>query len=89
MSKFRKKPVEIDAEQYTKLGKLIRGMCNSRSCFAEGNNKPHIHEGAKKEIINLKVGDWVFSQDGDDRFYALSDEAFKSIYEPENRNGEI
>ena len=37
MTKFRKKPVVIDAVQYKEYGKLVKGMCNSRSCYTSGN----------------------------------------------------
>ena len=57
--KYRKKPVEIEAVQYLKYGCLVKGMCNSRSCYSSGNNKPHVHPIHHNQIVNLEIGDWI------------------------------
>jgi hypothetical protein len=61
---FTKRPVEIQAEQYAESGKLAHGMCNSQSCFASGNTKPHVHTIHDNQIVNLEVGDWIIPEPG-------------------------
>lgn len=82
MAKFRKKPVIIEAEQYTKYGVLVQGMCNSRSCFSEGNNKPHVHTIHLNQMVNLEIGDWIVPEPDGKHFYPIKDDIFKKTYEP-------
>jgi hypothetical protein len=35
-TRYRRKPVEVMAEQYVEYGRLVRGMCNSTSCYSAG-----------------------------------------------------
>ena len=56
MAKYRRKPSVIEAEQYTEYGKLVKGMCNSISCFTSGNNEPHVHTIHADQICNLEIG---------------------------------
>lgn len=82
VQKFRKKPVVIEAEQYTKYGQLVRGMCNSRSCYADGNNKPHVHTIHGGQIVNLEVGDYVVPEPDGEHFYPVKSDIFAQTYEP-------
>lgn len=90
MPQFLKKPIPIEAEQYTEYGKLVRGMCNSLSCFSSGNNQPHVHTAHQGQIMLLEVGDWVVLE----RFqrtdfpcpapqaYPIKPDVFEATYEP-------
>lgn len=80
--KFRKKPVVIEAEQYAVHEKLVKGMCNSTSCFVSGNNKPHVHTIHDNQIVNLEVGDWIIPEPDGDHFYPCKPDIFEEIYEP-------
>ncbi len=79
--KFRKKPVVIEAEQYTEYGKLVKGMCNSRSCFKDVNNQPHVHTIHNNQIVNLEVGDFIISEPDGKHFYPCKPDIFKKTYE--------
>lgn len=80
--KYRKKPVMIDAEQYVECGKLVLGMCNSRSCFVAGNNKPHVHTIHDNQIVNLEIGDFVIPEPDGIHFYPCKADIFHATYEP-------
>jgi hypothetical protein len=81
MKKFRKKPVIIQAEQYTEYGKLVRGMCNSQSCYSSGNTKPHVHTIHDNQVVNLEVGDWVIPEPNGINFYPCKPDIFEKTYE--------
>lgn len=81
MAKYRKKPKVIDAEQYTEYGKLVKGMCNSRLCFGEGNDKPHVHTIHNNQIVLLEVGDFVIPEPDGEHFYPCKPDIFKQTYE--------
>ena len=81
MAKYRKKPVVIDAEQYTKYGKLVEGMCNSRSCFVEGNNEPHVHTIHNNQIVILEIGDFVIPEPDGEHYYPCKPDIFEKTYE--------
>ena len=81
MAKFRKKPVVIEAEQYTEYGKLVRGMCNSISCFTSGNTIPHVHTIHNNQIVILEVGDYIIPEPDGEHFYPCKPDIFKATYE--------
>jgi hypothetical protein len=79
--KYRKKPIVIEAEQYTKYGKLVKGMCNSRSCYFSGNDKPHVHTIHDNQIVNLEVGDFIIPESDGIHYYPCKSDIFKKTYE--------
>ncbi len=79
--KYRKKPVIIDAVQYVKYGELVKGMCNSRSCYASGNLEPHVHTIHNNQIVNLEVGDYVIPEPDGEHFYPCKPDIFEATYE--------
>lgn len=79
--KYRKKPVIIEAEQYTEEGKLVKGMCNSRSCFLEGGALPHVHTIHKNQMVLLEVGDFVIPEPDGEHFYPCKPDIFANTYE--------
>ncbi len=81
MSKYRKKPVEIEAEQYTEYGWLVKGMCNSRSCYTSGNDKPHVHTIHDNQIVNLEIGDYIIPEPDGEHFYPCKPDIFKQTYD--------
>ena len=81
MSKFRKKPVVIEAEQYKEYGILVKGMCNSRSCFTAGNKEPHVHTIHNNQIVLLEVGDFIIPEPDGEHYYPCKPDIFEATYE--------
>ena len=81
MAKYRKKPVVIEAVQYTEYGKLVKGMCNSTTCFTTGNNKPHVHTIHANQVVLLEVGDYVIPEPDGKHFYPCKPDIFEQTYE--------
>lgn len=82
MGKFKKRPVVIEATQYVEYGKLIKGMCNSRSCFSAGNTEPHVHTIHESQMVNLEVGDWIIPEPDGEHFYPCKPDIFEMTHEP-------
>ena len=79
--KYRKKPVVIEAVQYTEYGKLVKGMCNSQSCYLTGNNKPHVHTIHNNQIVNLEIGDYIIPEPDGEHYYPCKPNIFEATYE--------
>jgi hypothetical protein len=83
--KYRRKAGQIvDAEQYAEYGKLVKGMCNSVSCYVAVNDKPHVHTIHDNQIVNLEVGDWILPEPDGEHFYPVKPDIFDKTYEPAN-----
>lgn len=81
MAQYRKKPVVIDAVQYTAYGKLVKGMCNSQSCYVSGNTEPHVHTIHGGQIVELTVGDWIIPEPDGQHYYPVKPDIFNATYE--------
>lgn len=81
MAKYRRKPTVIEAEQYTQYGKLVTGMCNSQSCYVEGNNLPHVHTIHNNQIVNLELGDYIIPEPDGEHFYPCKPKIFENTYD--------
>lgn len=81
MSKYRKRPGVIDAEQYLVFGMLVKGMCNSQVCYNNGNTLPHLHTIHHNQIVILEVGDFVIPEPDGEHYYPCKPEIFKNTYE--------
>ncbi len=84
--KYIKKPTIIEAEQYVEYGKLVKGMCNSQSCFVSGNIEPHVHTIHKNQIVILEIGDYIIPEPDGEHFYPCKPEIFKNTYSVVNTN---
>lgn len=75
--KFRKKPVEIEAEQYWH-NKTVSGVCY---CMNPQVNGAHVHtlEGPLK----VSNGDWIIKGVRGE-FYPVKDDIFRETYEAVN-----
>lgn len=80
--KYRRKPTVIEAEQYTKFGVLVKGMCNSRSCYLNGNTSPHVHTIHNNHFVNLEIGDYIIPEPDGIHFYPVKPDIFEMTYEP-------
>lgn len=83
MPKFRKKPVVIEAVQYVEYGKLVKGMCNSMSCYSAGNTEPHVHTIHNSQIVLLEVGDFIIPEPDGEHYYPCKPDIFAATYERE------
>jgi hypothetical protein len=81
MAQYRKKPIIIDAEQYKEYGKLVKGMCNSRSCYLAGNNQPHVHTIHNNQMVLLEVGDYIIPEPDGEHYYPCKPDIFKATHE--------
>jgi len=81
MAKYRKKPVEVNAAQYTEYGRLVPGMCNSQLCYAGGNTEPHVHTIHDNQGVLLAVGDWIIQEPDGSHFYPCKPDIFKQTYD--------
>ena len=80
--KFRKKPIIIEAEQYKKRGKLIKGMCCFLSCFTNtGVSEPHVHTIHDNQIVLLEIGDWIIPEPDGKHYYPCKPDIFDATYE--------
>ena len=79
--KYRKKPIVIEAEQYVEYGKLVKGMCNSLSCFTSGNTSPHVHTIHDNQIVILEVGDYIIPEPDGIHFYPCKPDIFLESYD--------
>lgn len=79
--KYRKRPIVIEAEQYTEYGKLVKGMCNSQSCHTSGNHEPHVHTIHNNQVVNLEVGDFVIPEPDGEHYYPCKANVFHATYE--------
>ncbi len=81
MGLYRRKPGQpVEAAQYN--GKLVMGMCNSQSCFVNGNQGPHVHTIHQNQVVNLEKGDWILPEPDGEHFYPVKPDIFDKTYEP-------
>jgi len=80
--RYRKKPMEIEAVQYKECGKLVKGMCNSRSCYSNGNTEPHVHTIHAGQIVLLDVGDYIIPESDGIHYYPCKPDIFEYTYAP-------
>jgi len=81
MAKYERKTTTIDAVQYVAHGILVKGMCNSTSCFSSGNNQPHVHTIHKGQIVNLEVGDYIIQEPDGEHYYPVKPDIFEQTYQ--------
>lgn len=79
--KYRRKLTEIEAKQYVEYGKLVKGMCNSKSCFTDGNDVPHVHTIHDGQIVLLEIGDFIIPEPDGEHFYPCKPDIFEATYE--------
>lgn len=82
--KFRKKPVVIEAWQFTEETK--NQVFNNITCTkepAEENGKPIIKIATLEGIMTARLGDWIIKGVAGE-FYPCRDDIFKQTYEPVN-----
>lgn len=77
--KYRKKPVEIDAELYSKNGKHpLDGVCYLQ--HSDIYSEPHVHT-LESTSYGLQEGDWVI-KGVKGEYYPCKPDIFELTYEP-------
>lgn len=75
--KYRKKPIEIEAMQYTHDGPIPFGVCEQAHDSVHGGFHVHTLEGTS---YNIKYGDWVIKGVRGE-FYPIDNGIFLETYE--------
>lgn len=83
--KFRKKPVVIEAEQFTGNLPHPKGVCICGLMLGgiPGGCQPHVHTIHENQRVDLQIGDWIIPEPDGEHFYPCKDEIFRNTYEPE------
>lgn len=78
MPKFRSRPVEIEAWQWTheSAGELP-GVCQCH----KGNWGSHLHTMHDDQVVMLATGDWIVPEPVPDRYYPIKPDVFARKYE--------
>ncbi len=76
--KFRKKPVEIEADQWFP-GKYVPGVCVSGVCGTGG--LAHVHTTHEGQLVILAAGDWVVPESNGNGYYPIKPDIFQNTYE--------
>jgi len=76
--RFRKKPMEVSAEQYTELGTPVKGMCANAHCL---RSAPHVHTIHDNQSVMLALNDWVLPEPDGVHFYPVKPDIFAKTYE--------
>jgi hypothetical protein len=81
--KFRKKPVEIEAEQFTEKNQDVKGVCTCGLMLSgiPGGCQPHVHTIHKNQRVDLEFGDWVVPEPDGKHFYPVKPDIFQATYE--------
>ena len=74
MPKYQKKPIIIEAEQYT--GETAKGMCVKSSCFLVGI--PHVHTAHRNQAVKVEIGDYIITEPNGENFYPCKAEIFEA-----------
>jgi len=84
MSKFRKKPVEIEAWQWNgEQSGQMEGVCQ-----CEMNRVPHLHTAHVTEfnpagqMVFLAKGDWIIPEQKSGHYYPCKPDIFAATYDP-------
>ena len=82
MPKFRKKPVVIEAEQFTLENKEIAFNFIKRTCMADrdDNGNPTINIETLEGVMTANINDWII-KGVHNEFYPCKPDIFEKTYE--------
>lgn len=80
MPKFRKKPVVIEAEQFTG-GSGTKGVCRLSCPGFDGDDEPHVHTIHEGQLCAVVPGDWIIPEPDGEHFYPCKPDIFATTYE--------
>lgn len=75
MPKYRKRPVEVEAEQY-RVGEPLRGVCQ---CAQDPS--PHLHTIHAGQVVRLEDRDYVLPEPDGVHFYPVKPDVFEKTYD--------
>jgi len=80
MSKFRKKPIIIEADQWFP-GRKVKGVHENPGCGPSLEGRAHIHTIHANQMVILEPGDWVIPESDGKHFYPCKPDIFEATYE--------
>ena len=83
MTKYRKKPVVIEAMEFTNETKYqVYNFvtCNKSASFDGGTSNPTLKIQTLEGVMTAKVGDWIIKGDQGE-FYPVKSDIFEDTYE--------
>lgn len=83
MPRFRKKPIEIEAVQWSG-GAAERGVCVGpcpTNDYLPTGLAPHLHAIHGGQSVYLEPGDWILPQPDGEHFYPCKPDIFEATYE--------
>ena len=82
--KFRKKPVVIEAEQFTEENKnrVFNWMSGNRTADFEGDSPILKFLTIHGDVAVARLGDWVVRDSKPGTYYPCKPDIFEQIYEP-------
>ena len=86
MAKYRKKPLEVDAEQFFPDGKSPLPFSEHGACCFDGKRWYVKTAGAKAQIF---PGDWIIAEFDNQGFYPCRPDIFEATYEPVRAGEEL
>jgi hypothetical protein len=85
MAKFRKKPVEVEAVQFTKdtMHQVFNDLTGIRAPGWDDDGTPHLKVTTiHGETAIVRFGDWIVSEPEIGRYYPVKSDIFEATYEP-------
>lgn len=81
--KYRKKPIIIDAEQFTGNRPFPKGVCDCGLLLKgiQGGCQPHVHTIHDNQRVDLQPGDWIIPESDGVHFYPCKPDVFEATYE--------
>lgn len=77
--KFRSKPAECDAEQFTDMENPCRGVTVELGLVRNRAVVTTIQE----QVVEVQVGEWIVQEpENPERFYPVKDSTFRNRWEP-------
>ena len=77
MSRFRKKPIIIEAEQFhADAINYPWGVC-----LCSLNPSPHVHTAHNSQLVVLTDGDWIIPEPDGVHYYPCKPDIFAATYE--------
>jgi hypothetical protein len=80
MSKFRKKPVVIEAAQFLEGKPIPNGVCFGWRC--NGDKHQHVHTIHENQKVYVEFGDWIVPEPNGENYYPIKPDIFEATYEP-------
>lgn len=84
MSKFKKKPVVIEAVQFDGTDKSVEWLLPQLTSGQIGRSSCHLHIKTLEGVMTADIGDWII-QGVNGEFYPCKPDIFEKTYEDEQK----